>query len=98
MRLRRIFNCGLPGSTVFFHVVSKAVRFSKKKKFIEPKMCVLIFYSTFVWNIYRPKKNWARYDGKNILVYMSSVRYSCQILIKIDFLCTDFRKILKYNI
>jgi len=67
----RIFICGLPDSTVFFHIVSKVVQFSKKKKiFIEPKMRVWILYTTFVWNIYRSKKKWARYDKKCILVFM----------------------------
>jgi hypothetical protein len=27
-------------------------------------MFVLIFSTTFVWNIFRSKKNWARYDQK----------------------------------
>ena len=31
-------------------------------KVTEHKMCVLIFCTTFVWNISRYKKNWARYD------------------------------------
>ena len=31
---------------------------------IEHKMCVLIFPTTFVWNIYHPTKNSARYYKK----------------------------------
>jgi hypothetical protein len=27
-------------------------------------MCVLIFSTTFVWNIFHSKKNWARYNKK----------------------------------
>jgi len=27
-------------------------------------MCILIFYTTFAWNISHSKKNWARYDKK----------------------------------
>ena len=30
------------------------------------------FYATFVWNIYRTKKNWARCDQKCVLVFMYS--------------------------
>jgi len=47
--MRRIFNCGLPGSTIFFHVISKygTIFGGGKKKIIELKMFTLIF-STFV--------------------------------------------------
>jgi len=46
MRLRHIFFCGLPPSTVFFHIISLTARF--KKRVTEHKMCVLIFSTTFV--------------------------------------------------
>jgi hypothetical protein len=31
MRLRRIVNCGLSGSAVFFHITSQTASFSKKR-------------------------------------------------------------------
>jgi len=37
---------------------------------MEYKMCVLIFSTTFVWNISHSQKNWARYDQKCILVFI----------------------------
>jgi len=40
------------------------------KKVTEHKMCVLIFCTTFVWNISHSKKNWRRYDEKCILIFM----------------------------
>ena len=43
-------------------------------------MCVLIFSTNFVWNFSHSKKKWARYNHKNIWVFMESTRYSCQIL------------------
>jgi hypothetical protein len=45
MRMRHIVSCGLPLSTVFYHIVSYTVLFSGKK-FIEHVMCVLIFSTT----------------------------------------------------
>jgi hypothetical protein len=35
--------------------------------------CVLIFSTTFVWNISHSKKNWTRYDKKNVR------RSSCKV-------------------
>jgi hypothetical protein len=39
MLMHHIVTCGLYGSTVFFHIISSAERFSKKV--IKHKMCVL---------------------------------------------------------
>jgi hypothetical protein len=47
--------CGLSASTIFFHVTLKT-----GKKFIEHKMCVLIFSTTFIRNICHFKTNSAR--------------------------------------
>ena len=42
-----------------------------EKKVTEYKMCILIFSTTFIWNISHSKNKWARY-GKN--VYWSSCK------------------------
>jgi hypothetical protein len=55
-----------------------------RKKVTEHKMCVSIFYATFVLNIFHSKKNWARCDQKTILVLMESTRYSWQIYFKYE--------------
>jgi len=43
-RLRHIFVCGLPRSTVFFHVISNGTIFRKQD--FEHTRCVLILYTT----------------------------------------------------
>jgi ribulose-5-phosphate 4-epimerase/fuculose-1-phosphate aldolase len=47
MRMRHIITCGPPRSTIFFHIISQTVRFSKKVT--EQKMCF-----DFLYNL-RPK-------------------------------------------
>ena len=59
--------------------------FRKKKKITEHKMCVSIFSTTFVWNNSHSTKNRKRYDDKCICVYIQSTRYSCPILMKLEF-------------
>jgi len=55
MHMRHIVICGLSGSTIFLKL-SKTTGLSTKKKVIEHKMCVLIFSTTFVYNICHSKK------------------------------------------
>jgi hypothetical protein len=69
---------------IFFPTLSPK-RHDFQKTVSEHKMCVLIFFKTFLWNIFHSKKNWARYDQKCILVFMYSTGYSCQILMEIEF-------------
>ena len=42
----------------------------RKKESLLMTKCVLIFSKTFVWNIFRSKKKWARYDKKCVSVFM----------------------------
>ena len=45
-------------------------------------MCVLIFCTTFVWNISHSKKKWARCDQNCKLVYTWSAVYCCRIAMR----------------
>ena len=60
MRMRHTVNCGLSRSTILFPTLSHK-RYDFRRKVIERKMCVLIFSTNFVWNIFHYKKNSARY-------------------------------------
>jgi hypothetical protein len=59
-----------PLYTIFPHFLIK--RHDLRKNVIEPKMCVLIFSSIFIWHISHFKKNWARY--RKYTVYWSSCK------------------------
>jgi len=67
MHMRHIIICGLSGCTVFFHIIPSTAQLKKT----EHKICVLIFSTTFVWQISHSKKNRARYDKNG---YRSSCR------------------------
>ena len=67
MRTRLIVVCGLSGYTIFFHVISKF--YDILVQGIGHKMCFNFVYN-FVRDIFKPKKNLARYNQKCILVFM----------------------------
>jgi len=45
-------------------------------------MCVLIFFTTFVWNISHSKNKWARCDKNCILGFRYGTCHTCSILMK----------------
>ena len=61
--------CGLSGCATIFHILYYTARFSKKKV-PEHKMFVLIFATTFVWDISFYNNDSARHDHKCVLVFM----------------------------
>ena len=78
--------------SIFPHYLVHGTIF-RRKKFIEHKMCVLIFSTTRVSNISRSKKNWGRYDQKCVLVFMWSTPCSPQILMKLEISRQIFEKV-----
>ena len=65
-------------------------RHDYRENFIEHKMCVLTFSTTFVSNIYHSMKNSARYYHVKCPLFFSD--YNKTLIFS-----TDFRKILKYQ-
>jgi hypothetical protein len=74
MRMRHILICGLNGSTVFFHVISRPARLSRER-IIEHKMYVLIFSTTSTWNASHYNKNSSRYCPKSAYVLVQNTLF-----------------------
>jgi hypothetical protein len=57
-----IFICGLSVSTILFNLIPQTARFSRGGGggVNEHKLCILIFSTTFVWNISHSKNEWMR--------------------------------------
>ena len=66
---------------IFRHYFIKSTIFGKNV--IEHKTCVLIFSTTFIWNISHSKMNSRRYCHKCENVFMWSTRYFWRILVKL---------------
>jgi len=92
MRLRHIFVCGLPRCTVFFPPYLIKGTILEKKNFIEYQICVSSLSTTFVWNIFRYKKNWVRYDKKYTAVSVYITLHSFPVLMKLELIQQIFEK------
>jgi hypothetical protein len=76
-----------PDLIYFFHILSQRHNF----QVTQHTMCVLIFSTTFVWNIFH-SKNWVRYDKKNIHWSLRKVPNNLLILMKLEFSWQIFNK------
>jgi len=74
----------------FPHYLTKSTIFEWGGEITEHKMCVLIFSTTFVWNISHSGKNQSQLYHKCTQVFAG--RYSSQILIKLEFSGQIFEK------
>jgi hypothetical protein len=86
--------CCLSGCTIFFHIISKWHNF--QKTLLNPK-CVLTFSTPSVRTISHSKHNSVTsqpYTGLHL-----STRYSCQMLLKIEYFPHSFEKFsnIKFN-
>ena len=79
-----IITCGLSALPYSSSLTLKQQGF-RKKYVAEHKMCVLIFYTTFVYNIFHSKNNSATHYHKCTQIFMQSARYPCSILIKFKY-------------
>jgi len=68
-----------PALQYFFTLSNKRHDFRKKKKVIEHKMCVMIFFTPFVWNISH-SENWARYDQKCLFFFYIHVSVNRNVI------------------
>jgi uncharacterized ion transporter superfamily protein YfcC len=93
-RMRRVVLSSVVCLALLYFSTLSHKRHDFQKKFIEHKMCVLIFSTTFVWNISHSEKNCARYH---------KYTFSCKVpvightLMKLEF-SWQFFKTLKYQI
>jgi hypothetical protein len=68
---------------IFPHYLINGMLFGEKT--VLTQNVFLIISATCVWNIFYSKKDRARYDQKCKLVFMQSPRYTCNILMMLQF-------------
>jgi hypothetical protein len=96
-RSKKVLICDL-WSVWFYHIFPcYHIKGKIFGKYFEYKMCFLIFSTNFVWNIFRPKKNSARYYYKftkySRKVHIIFVRFWSKL-----FFSKCFQKIFIYQI
>ena len=83
IRVRHIFICALSGSATFVHIIQSTSRFSGQS--YGTQNVWFDFLYNLPWYISHSKKNSARYSYKCKNVFIQSTRYSCKLLMKLEF-------------
>ena len=83
MRVRHIIICGLPRTTKDTIFEREKLLTTKCLFWLSLQFCLVRFHS---------KKNWARFDQKCTLDLTWSARYSCPILMELEFPPRSFKK------
>ena len=96
MRLHHIVVCSLPRSTKFSTLSHKRHDF-RGKKVIEHTVRVSSFCTTFVWNDFHSKKNWASYDKKMCIGLHVKFHLFLSDLTKLEFYRQIFEKCSNMN-
>ena len=78
----------------YFSTLSHKRKDFREKRFIKYKMYVLLFSTTFVWNLSHSKKNWDTYDQKYIGLHVKWPLFSSNFNVTWIF-WAGFRKILR---
>ena len=67
-----------------------------RRRFIEYKLCVLIFCTSFVWNISHSEKNLANYYHKSKQIFMKLIVLFSEFIR--TWICIQILEVLKYKI
>ena len=91
---RKKHGTSVAGSTLQYFTTLSHKRHDFRKKSIDHKMCVLIFFTRFVCNISRSKKNGEIYDHTCVLIFRVQWNLNCLDRFSKNTQILNFMKIL----